>query len=62
MYDLTPLKGIYVVIHETIKYYINFCVPGEEGVGVIKELNRTNYVRYNSLKFLGKKKVYNLYI
>lgn len=44
-YNLTPLKGNYIVKNGTINFYISVCEPGNHGVGGLMELdNSKNYV------------------
>ncbi|VVC44230.1 Hypothetical protein CINCED_3A025444 [Cinara cedri] len=42
-YDLTPLKGNYILQNKSDKYYISMCKPGEDGVGIMMEHNGKNY-------------------
>lgn len=56
-YDLTPLRGNYMIKNKSEKYYINMCIAGKYGVGGIMELDGKNYVR----KIYLIKCIYHLY-
>lgn len=58
MYDLTPIKGSYIVNNQSINYYINIYEPGIEGVGGLMEFNKKNYASI-ALFILYKKNTNN---